>query len=107
MAALHPSDLQHHGDGREYADIHIEIEPRHNAAVGYALESFDLESYVPIVSDFFDKDLHYDATHYLYEPEDMSELLNAPTAEVKKDVDDPAEAIEALKSIIEKVEESV
>lgn len=43
------------------------------SSVGY-----NFETYVPIVADYFDKNLHYDATHYLYEPEDMSELLNEP-----------------------------
>jgi len=39
---------------------------------------YNYETYVPIVADYFDKNLHYDATHYLYEPEDMKELLMEP-----------------------------
>ena len=87
---------------------------------------------MPIVADYFDKNLHYDATHYLYEPEDMSELLNFTSktpAEKSKDkpaeklaekpVEKPAdkptkvpaleieEQFEAIQSVIEKVEESV
>ena len=47
---------------------------------------------MPIVADYFDKNLHYDATHYLYEPEDMSELLNFTSkTPAKKPTDKPAE----------------
>ena len=73
---------------------------------------------MPIVADYFDKDLHYDATHYLYEPEDMSELLNQPRPEEHDpeihhssptivEQDDSYDDKEVIESIIEKVEESV
>lgn len=60
---------------------------------------YNYETYVPIVADYFDKNLHYDATHYLYEPENLSELLNAPVDEHSKQ--------EAIQAIITQVEEDL
>ena len=70
VPTIHHEDvLAHQPDEGGSIDIHIE--PKRQPPY-YNL----LESYVPIVADYFDKNLHYDATHYLYDPEDMSELLN-------------------------------
>ena len=88
VPTIHHEDvLAHQPDEGGSIDIHIEPkrQPYYNL----------LESYVPIVADYFDKNLHYDATHYLYDPEDMSELLNQP------------DQFGPIEHMIEQVEESV
>ena len=84
MPTLHKDDILAHADASGSIDIHI-TEPK-----------YSLETYVPIVADYFDKNLHYDATHYLYEPDNMSELLNKPVDDLPTDkpkgdpMDEPA-----------------
>ena len=89
IPTLHKDEIIAHADEAGSIDIHIS-EPKYYREHPLNTIGYSLESYVPIVADYFDKNLHYDATHYLYEPENMSELLNKPADEPKDE--EPSDA---------------